>query len=207
MRLWSLQYLSPSPEEVGGSQYQALLSAGLLQPVDLNRVPIYLLVFPSYVLPALLIESHGRWKATDTAMVETTLWLLKAPPLWSSTSSNNPTRTLPLVAAWPRFKFFLQKNSELCPLKILATEDGRWRVKSECGQEAEFDAVIVATTFFGCLLGQQLVWRWSWLRQCHRFSSLGELFMRGCKTNLSFFRSWKRFLFSEPFFLQIQKHT
>ena len=41
--------------------------------------------------------------------------------------------------------------------KILATEDGRWRVKSECGQEAEFDAVIVATTFFGCLLGQQLV--------------------------------------------------
>ena len=45
--------------------------------------------------------------------------------------------------------------------KILATEDGRWRVKSECGQEAEFDAVIVATTFFGCLLGQELVLRWS----------------------------------------------
>jgi len=54
------QYLSPSPEEVGGSQYQALLSAGLLQPVDLNRVPIYLLVFPSYVLPALVIGRHGR---------------------------------------------------------------------------------------------------------------------------------------------------
>ena len=34
-------------------------------------------------------------------------------------------------------------------LKILATDDGRWRVKSECGQEAEFDAVIVATTSFG----------------------------------------------------------
>ena len=76
------------------------------------------------------------------------MWLLKAPPLWSSTSSNNPTRTLPLVAAWPRFKFFLQKNLDFA-FKILATEDGRWRVKSECGQEAEFDAVIVATAFFG----------------------------------------------------------
>ena len=47
----------------------------------------------------------------------------------------------------------MQKNSELCPLKILATEDGRWRVKSECGQEAEFDAVIVATTFFWVSFG------------------------------------------------------
>ena len=78
------------------------------------------------------------------------MWLLKAPPLSSSTSSNNPTRTLPLVAAWPRFKFFfLQKKILSFAFKILATEDGRWRVKSECGQEAEFDAVIVATAFFG----------------------------------------------------------
>ena len=86
-------------------------------------------------------------------MVETTLWLPKAPPLWSSTSSNNPTRTLPLVAAWPRFQFFLQKKFLSFAFKILATEDGRWRVKSECGQEAEFDAVIVATTFFWVSFG------------------------------------------------------
>ena len=57
-----MQYLSPSPEEVGGSQYQALLSAGLLQPVDLNRVQTFLIVFPSSVLPALLIESHKQVK-------------------------------------------------------------------------------------------------------------------------------------------------
>ena len=53
---WTFQYLSPSPEEARGSQYQALLSAGLLQPVDLS------LVLPPHIIwhivPANLSLSH-----------------------------------------------------------------------------------------------------------------------------------------------------
>jgi len=99
------QYLSPSPEEVGGSQYQALLSAGLLQPVDLNRV-----------------KGHRHGDGGDHFV---------APQGASSLVKH----------------FLKQSNADTTfgrrVAEILATEDGRWRVKSECGQEAEFDAVVV----------------------------------------------------------------
>jgi len=99
------QYLSPSPEEARGSQYQALLSAGLLQPVDLS-----------------LVKGHRHGEGGKHFV---------APKGASS-----------LV------KHFLQQSNADTSFgrrvaEILVTDTGRWQVKSECGHEAEFDAVVV----------------------------------------------------------------
>jgi len=99
------QYLSPSPEEARGSQYQALLSAGLLQPVDLS-----------------LVKGHRHGEGGEHFV---------APKGASSLVKH----------------FLQQSNAETSfgrrVAEILETDTGRWRVKSECGLEAEFDAVVV----------------------------------------------------------------
>lgn len=99
------QYLSPSSEEAGGSQYQALLSAGLIKPVDLG-----------------LVKGHRHEDGGEHFV---------APKGASS-----------LV------KHFLQQSNADTSFgrrvaEIFETDTGRWRVKSECGVEAEFDAVVV----------------------------------------------------------------
>ena len=103
-------------------------------------------------------------------------------------------------------KLFQNPETVCSSFKILETDTGRWQVKSECGLEAEFDAVGHKLYYFNflhklyfCWLLSFLMaiisldpnwmwtagWRWWWRRQCHRFSSLVEEFMPGFTSNPS----------------------